>query len=295
MSGSDWRRDFPFIEWSVIALGFVLYCAMFYSAGGLDAGNNARAERYAAQYKADAPQRVQRECARKVGADLAKCAVEIVDASREQQHSESDLAAQWQAANWVLWATIIGAIQLVFSGLGLIALLRTIHQGREGLQAAKDAISETKRIGEAQTRCYLSGASAKMGYLTTGEFWVECLIRNTGQSPARNVKCSCEPSIFYGKTLIRGAAKKVYNSRRDIAAGGEEEFIIGTFVLPLDEAILAAIDGEGLLFAIDVSVNGNDVFDAPISEELYFSHVILTQPALKSIWDVKPSARHSAT
>src|ERR1700733_5528294 len=54
-------------------------------------------------------------------------------------------------------------------------------------QAAKSAVNETRRIGEAQVRAYVSIKSAGIGYSGKEQLpFVHFVARNTGQSPARN-------------------------------------------------------------------------------------------------------------
>ncbi|WP_375201817.1 hypothetical protein [Hyphococcus sp.] len=84
--------------------------------------------------------------------------------------AEADLLAQERMAHWTAW---IG----VFTAVGLAVLYITFYVTRR-------TVEETVNIGEAQTRAYLAGLSAK--YITRGmrPFAIELTVRNFGNSPA---------------------------------------------------------------------------------------------------------------
>ncbi|WP_428409155.1 hypothetical protein [Hyphococcus sp.] len=94
--------------------------------------------------------------------------------------AEADLLAQQQMAHWTRW---IGG----FTALGLFVLYVTFSETRK-------AVVETREIGQAQSRAYLS--------VIGGEFTLErnlpmylsmtIIIRNTGNSPATDLRLSAE-------------------------------------------------------------------------------------------------------
>lgn len=94
------------------------------------------------------------------------------DTSKNEERELRDLKAQESMAFWaaaMFWATI-GTV--VVAGIGLIYIRKTLL--------------ETRRIGQAETRAYLSIKSGKYD-AAGGWLWLEVEIENFGNSPARNV------------------------------------------------------------------------------------------------------------
>lgn len=84
--------------------------------------------------------------------------------------SEADLLAQERMAHWTLWIGIL-------TGTGLIVLYITFV-------ATRDAVEETRNIGEAQTRAYLAGLSAEYAVTDRDPLAIDLTIKNFGNSPA---------------------------------------------------------------------------------------------------------------
>ncbi len=91
-----------------------------------------------------------------------------------------DSLAQWLMAVFGATATIISVVALVW-------LKRTWDQTRRGADAAWAAIDETRRIGRAQVRAYLSGEGGRFK-VEPAVVRVEIDVRNAGQSPASEIK-----------------------------------------------------------------------------------------------------------
>ena len=192
---SHWNRYF---RAAVIVFAIAGYWLMFYSMGASTARHDERAQRYGAAYAADAVDRVEKQCVGLLGRRLAECATEIVDASRESQRSESDLGAQWEAANWVKWAGVLAAAQLFISGLGLYALLETIKQGRNALKRARKANQIARHTAKMQLRPYLYLESVdhlivwrqqvKHFDMLNPSPKVTIPLKNFGQTPAKNIR-----------------------------------------------------------------------------------------------------------
>lgn len=89
-------------------------------------------------------------------------------------------------ANW-----IIAIFTVVATGVSLIAVIlvyRSLGLTRSAVRAADDAVSETRRIGEAQVRAYISVEPMSFGTPDPRRrsFLVPIKFRNTGTTPARN-------------------------------------------------------------------------------------------------------------
>jgi hypothetical protein len=218
-----------------------------------------------------------------------------------QGHDESDLCAQWRAASgakeaarWALW-------QLVFSVFGLIGLgftlwfnKRAIDLGMEGTKAAGDSVLETRRIGEAQVRCYLSGTTAQVGFTGEGGLMVDCSITNTGQSPAKSVGCRCVFTCNAGEYfhMVTKEDPVHPNFEVDIAAGGEEEI---SGCLACDLADLHPHEGTKILFTLQVQITAKDVFDLPVAETERFVAFLDALPATNEWVTLKRSAKITRT
>jgi hypothetical protein len=110
----------------------------------------------------------------------------------------SDLCAQWKAADaaaesayWT-WATFLAGIVGLCIGTGtLIFAARAAYWAKEaaietkrGAAASEMAVEETRRIGEAQVRCYISITEVILHVDALGKPRVDISVLNSGQSPA---------------------------------------------------------------------------------------------------------------
>ena len=129
----------------VAAIGIAAYWAMFYSAGYYSGQHERKANVEAEHYATDAANQIDRECSAKAGQAARECITNIIDAQRESQRGESDLAAQWKAADWVMWAGVIAAAQLLATALGLYFVKRT-------LDATLEAVEDTGKATVAMER-----------------------------------------------------------------------------------------------------------------------------------------------
>ena len=136
----------------VAVLGIGAYWAMFYSAGYGSGYNERQAHIEAKHYVSDTPQQIERECGAKAGEATRECIAKIIDAERESQRSESDLAAQWKAADWVMWAGIIAGAQLIATALGLYFVKRTLDATLEAVEDTGKATQAMERQNELAAR-----------------------------------------------------------------------------------------------------------------------------------------------
>ena len=120
-----------------------LYWSMFYSAGYGSGYNERKAQIEASHYASDTSNQIERECSAKTGQAVHKCIAEIVKFERESQRNERDLAAQWKAADWALWAGVIAGAQLIATLAGLYYVKRTLDAT---LKAVEDTGNATKAM-----------------------------------------------------------------------------------------------------------------------------------------------------
>jgi hypothetical protein len=159
-----------------------------------DQAQNVRAERYATYYAEQANERIQRLCMQSSRPALLECVRKEVDATREAQRSEYDLAAQQGMSNFAFWALCLGVGQIALATLGYFALIRTLEQNEDALQGAlesnkiaNDAVRITQETAKKQLRAYLHVSNLELKSehvsLASALFWV----KNYGATPARNV------------------------------------------------------------------------------------------------------------
>lgn len=148
MSGSN-RSEQPKagLIWTavVIAVGVASYWLMFYDMGYQSGYGERKAQIEAQHYASDSAKKIERECGTKSGLAARECITKIVTSERESQRNESDLAAQWKAADWAMWAAIIAGAQLIATALGLYYVKRT-------LDATLEAVEDTGLATRAMER-----------------------------------------------------------------------------------------------------------------------------------------------
>lgn len=149
-------------------------------------------------------------------------------------HDEADLCAQWRAAiaaergawagEWSMRLTIIGSI---LSGLGLIALVETLRQGRKALERAQQANLIADNASRVGLRAYLAFNMEVIKVDLDGiSPFIELRfsIRNTGQTPAKSFKVSRRLKIgdpFEEEEFFRTKTWKPTQSRGLLGSGQE--------------------------------------------------------------------------
>jgi hypothetical protein len=196
-----------------------------------------------------------------------------------QQTRAADAAqAQADIASQSLWLTLF---QTLGGFLTLFAAGAAAWFARDAANHTKDSVSETRRIGEAQVRGYLTGVSAQVGFTPGGGAIINCVVRNTGQSPIRRIAISGDLAIQVGPekyNFFKIADAAHENMRWDIGGGGAEE----TLTFGLKDASMEGWvpDGTRFYISIDAKLVGKDVFDLPVAETEKFAGFPTEQPAV---------------
>lgn len=102
--------------------------------------------------------------------------VRIKAAAAGKAYDELDLAAQQQMALWAKWTFWLTISSVALSAVALVGLWKSLQQTRE-------AITDNRRLGEAQTRAYVHAASARHAWTDTG-YGLLINVLNVGQTPA---------------------------------------------------------------------------------------------------------------
>ncbi|WP_411816769.1 hypothetical protein [Hyphococcus sp. DH-69] len=167
---------------------------------------------------------------------------------------ESDLLAQERMA---FWTKAIG----VFTAIGLGILFVTFA-------ATRDAVVETRKIGEAQTRAYLSVIDAEIVDPEFSDFAFDVIvtIKNFGQSPAFQFRWLAEPTLqyFWGNNHHAPSESDLekirpFDTPIVISAGTEEQIRIPI----LEKAVHEIMDGRGpgdLILVGSIELFWKDVF-----------------------------------
>lgn len=209
--------------WIITALpGLIVFCgALWYSWDRFSTyqQNQANERAAAAHYQADTAQHSPDSCRAVMGEsglfDWLTCLANNISADGGVKQAEYDLKAQQDMSAWALGMLIATVWLTVITLFGVYFVWRT-------LLATQDMARETREIGEAQTRAYLSIESATVidekGYFTK----IRIVIKNTGMTPARNVliKAKIVPfSIMNETEFIEGPSLSY-----DLGSGGFYQF-----------------------------------------------------------------------
>lgn len=143
---------------------------------------------------------------------------------------------------------------------------RAAEQAKLGVDAAHASIDETRRIGEAQTRAYLSCTGAS--YQFSGQLCAVTLrVKNFGQSPAKHALVSAalitpdfEVVGVQGMPTLRTLDEQ--NSLYDIPASGEEKAIV-VLKANFPTGVTRELVEDGRLFLVEGTLTWNDVFGKP--------------------------------
>lgn len=196
MSGSDRDKHSPLgliFSALVVIVAIGLYWSMFYDAGYNSGYHERQAYVEREHHASDTPKQIERKCSAKAGAELRECVAEIVEAERESQRSESDLAAQWKAANWVMWAGVVSGLQLILTLAGLYYVKGTLDATLKAVVdtgKATVAMERQNEIAEIAQRPWviLEAEITKFQTTQTGiDIWTKVTARNIGKSVAENM------------------------------------------------------------------------------------------------------------
>ncbi len=129
------------------------------------------------------------------------------EAKDKEEREQSDLNAQWEMAYWaekMFWATVI---QAFFAAIGIGFIWRTLHWTKKAVKeasaatgVARDAVNITKDTAHSELRAYVGVPKAEIAFPNgrPDEQWLPTIkleIRNSGQTPARNVQISSTIAI----------------------------------------------------------------------------------------------------
>mgnify|MGYP003644871014 FL=1 len=217
MSGSDWStRDKALVTLLGILYISVLAVAV-YATGYSKATHRIEAQNYSAQYPADTKKRIE-QCPADSKASLRECIEEIIASAHENHRSEQDLNAQRDMAKWAFWLLVFTVAQIPIGIVGLIVLLVTLRQGKEGLEKARDSNVIAKKVGEAQVKAYVRAEVLEVRFPSASLAIPHVLVKvsNLGNSPAYYVHCNLIFHYYWGETNFPDQGRSQEETEHDI-------------------------------------------------------------------------------
>lgn len=202
--------------------------------------------------------------------------------TRPQTNDEDDYAEQADliAQRWMAWSA--AWLLLVTSlGVGLVGITvwqtrGVLKEAKETTKAANRTVDETRRIGEAQVRAYLTFEDG--AFQLGNNIRLTFKIVNAGQSPAQFIlanKVSITVSILDKQTTFSRAIDPSLNTYLGtLRSGADSEKSIATGLTERQAAqIVAARLESDILFAMAGVFKWTNVFDK--DEELPFAANLL--------------------
>lgn len=209
---------------------------------------------------------------------------------RQTDHDRADLCAQWRAAlaaeaaaSSSRQANTIAIVSSIIGLFGIIGLLVTLWLtrtantlSRRAAEAAERTAQDSRQIGEAQARCYLS-IEAVNAYISEGDGRPRLLvsIRNSGASPALETKWTASMGYTQtGSTITRwDEPRRPDFIRAAIAPGRVFEVPAVELDFPIEavERTHVLKHGEWLQLSARLSVTASDVFGNSVATEDFFT------------------------
>jgi hypothetical protein len=201
-------------------------------------------------------------------------AASLCSAWRSTIAAEQATKAAERVNDVALWALIFSAAGVV----GLIGTLaqanRSLDESRRSADAAEKAIAQTREVGEAQVRCYLTVSAASIAfYLPDTKPRLSITIKNVGQSPAFNIAWTAELRYSVLERLDRRSPPLATSmSPLTLPPGTNVEPIPEVFDFALDIAEQAHIAGSDdmLGVAAKIVLSATDVFGREVKTQALF-------------------------
>lgn len=150
---------------------------------------NADADRKKANYE------IAHACHGRDFITFRNCVSDKLEAYYKEQTTNEDLKAQKDMAFWAGWLLILTVFSILISLAGLYLLLDSLRQTRR-------SISDTREIGQAQVRAYITCISSEVE-ISDGVVSLKPKFQNTGESPTSPLTIDAD--------LIFGSNNTLYN------------------------------------------------------------------------------------
>ncbi len=154
--------------------------------------------------------------------------------------------------------------QAFLAGLAALGLGATLFYNHRALAIARAAVDETRRIGEAQARCYPVVAAVWMRLFPDGLMALRLQLRNHGASPASEVKVSYLIKVRQiGAGSIQDIAGEFANGRTYYIASGQDIMLddeVCSEGFNVEVRGLLTCAGDSILVDINIFTEWMDVF-----------------------------------
>lgn len=239
--------------WIAVAV-FCVIAATLYWSHTYSKGRQAEREYYQTELGVyDAQQQAYEDCLRSNSIDRARECYEVSrNPNREEQRAEQDLSAQREMADWAEGMLIVSAI-VGFS---------TVLAASAAAWFAFGAIRETRRIGEAQTRAYMTTSGAEAVY-RDGQLHVTVHAQNTGQSPALAVRTHTSIAIEPGPFDPMWLKDELDIDFRSDVGAGQSVHLRTEGPVPPNPHLLYSMVVEKLEIWVYATIAYSDVFGRP--------------------------------
>ncbi|MEP5730053.1 MAG: hypothetical protein ABJL67_11870 [Sulfitobacter sp.] len=198
-------------------------------------------------YAHHAQSEINRACRDADTVAQAECISRVIQATNEHKRSESDLVAQRNMSRWAGWMLLVTAVMAIITTAGVYFVWRT-------LKATQKMADDTRRIGEAQVRAYLSIEDVSVEIDMMDGIVVQNIavrIGNSGQSPAREVMVSTCFTDTPGSNL--------YVDWPDISAGTSHTKV-SNLSTPKSELVFGNANETHIVVFVTIRIRHRDVF-----------------------------------
>lgn len=190
----------------------------------------------------------------------------------EYRRAEGDLKAQTEMADWARVMAYVTSASVIVSAFGVGLIILTLRQNRRsmriglaGVKRSGAAVRETKRIGEAQVRAYLSTDWIDIGIDATSHcVTVGASCSNSGNSPARNVELCIKISLC-GDVAENTIQFELPLGLPDIPSGQSKSAAMTFANARLPREQWGQLGAHVTTVSVMSAVFANDVFDVEIS------------------------------
>lgn len=257
MHGSDRSRYDQVVLGLLGAIALIVLVVVIWTSASLSERYSHRAQQAAESYGYAAEEDISRTCGGRDFAATAKCIKEIIEATREAQTAQYDLAAQRDMALWAFAMFWIALFSLALTCVGIFFVKQTLDANRAIVEKAAEANRNARELGEAQVRAYLTFQDVRIDfdwYLPRVRF----KLFNAGNSPATNIVATggCIRETVNGTGPVFTAGAMVGTLR----AGVESDSITIYVGQPIHEIITTQVEVPMSLMKAMLRVTFEDVF-----------------------------------
>jgi hypothetical protein len=224
-------------------------------------------------------------CAETKDGDAVECATKAIEAAQENSESRQDLYAQQDMSKWAFWMLVASAATFAVTALGVWFVRRTLDATLEAVEdtgratkamfdandIAKAALAESRRIGEAQARAYLSLSLNGLHFNPLdGRGKVVGRATNTGATPAVDVKVFAKGKIYCDGKSVQELAIQNHEIFDWAAVAGQTYQVVTLDTQPLLDSIRQLGLEEQLIVWIEARFAFTDAFGSRIESHLFF-------------------------